>query len=70
MHAYQEALAATSTRQAPWYIVPADDKSTTRLIVSRIILDALKKLKLEYPQLSPERQKELQAARKLLAKKS
>jgi hypothetical protein len=51
-------------------VVPADDKATTRLIVSRIIVDALKELKLEYPKLSPERQQELQASRKLLTKKS
>jgi PPK2 family polyphosphate:nucleotide phosphotransferase len=70
MKAYEACLGATSTAAAPWYIVPADDKSTTRLIVSRIVLDALKKLKLEYPTLSPERQRELQAIRKLLAKRS
>jgi PPK2 family polyphosphate:nucleotide phosphotransferase len=69
MKAYEACLSATSTAAAPWYVVPADDKSTTRLIVSRIILDALKELKLEYPKLNPQRRRELQAIRKLLAKK-
>jgi PPK2 family polyphosphate:nucleotide phosphotransferase len=69
MKAYEACLSATSTAAAPWYVVPADDKSTTRLIVSRIILDALKELKLEYPKLNPVRRRELQAIRKLLAKK-
>ena len=69
MKAYEACLSATSTATAPWYVVPADDKETSRLIVSRIIVDALKELKLEYPTLSPQRQKELQAIRKLLANK-
>ncbi|MBZ5636345.1 MAG: polyphosphate kinase 2 family protein [Acidobacteriia bacterium] len=68
MKAYEACLSATSTETAPWYVVPADDKETTRLIVSRIILDTFKELKLEYPTLSPQRRRELQAIRKLLAK--
>jgi len=67
MKAYEECLSATSTAAAPWYAVPADDKATTRLIVSRIILDTFKKLKLEYPKLSPERLQELRKIRRLLA---
>jgi len=68
MKAYEECLSETSTETAPWYVVPADDKATTRLIVSRIILDAFKDLKLEYPQLSPERLQELRKIRKLLTR--
>ena len=68
MKAYEECLSATSTAAAPWYIVPADDKATTRLIVSRIVLDAFKDLKLEYPRLSPERLQELRKIRKLLTR--
>jgi hypothetical protein len=49
MKAYEECLSATSTRDAPWYIVPADDKENARLIVSRIVLDALGELKMTYP---------------------
>jgi PPK2 family polyphosphate:nucleotide phosphotransferase len=67
MKAYEECLSATSTTTAPWHAVPADDKATTRLIVSRIILDTLKELKLEYPKLSPERLQELRKIRRLLA---
>ena len=68
MHAYEACLGATSTRNAPWFVVPADDKENARLIVSRIILDALKELKMTYPQLDAKRQKELQSIRKLLIK--
>ena len=66
--AYEACLAATSTRNAPWYVVPADDKETTQLIVSHVILSTLRDLKLAYPKLGPERQQELEAARKLLQK--
>lgn len=68
MKAYEACLTATSTRAAPWYIVPADDKQNARLIVSQIILDAFNRLKLGYPRLSSKRQRELQAIRKTLAK--
>jgi len=68
MHAYQEALAATSTSQAPWYVVPADDKENARLIVSQIIVDTLESLDMRYPPTSPERRRELQAIRRSLAK--
>jgi PPK2 family polyphosphate:nucleotide phosphotransferase len=68
MKAYEACLSATSTRAAPWYIVPADDKSDAQLIVSRIILDALRGLKMPYPKLNPERKRELEAIRKLLVK--
>jgi PPK2 family polyphosphate:nucleotide phosphotransferase len=68
MKAYEECLSATSTATGPWYIVPADDKATTRLIVSRIVLDTFKDLDLQYPQLSPARVQELRRIRKLLVK--
>ena len=42
MKAYEDCLDATSTRHAPWYVVPADDKRNARLIISRIVLDALR----------------------------
>jgi len=67
MRAYQEALGATSTRHAPWYVIPADDKQNARLIVSQIILDTLEGLKMHTPPTSPERMRELQAIRKRLA---
>lgn len=67
MNAYQACLSATSTRQAPWYVVPADDKENARLIVSQIILDTLQGWKLDYPKLSDEKRQELRSIRKLLA---
>ncbi len=68
MQAYQEAIAATSTKASPWYIVPADDKRNARLIVSRILLAHLEKLNLSYPTVGPERRRELQAIRRRLLK--
>jgi PPK2 family polyphosphate:nucleotide phosphotransferase len=68
MNAYEACLSATSTRRAPWYIVPADDKENARLIISQVILDTLAQLKLHYPKTSPARRKELRAIRRLLAK--
>ena len=49
MKAYEECLSSTSTREAPWYVVPADDKMNARLIVSQIILDTLEGLEMSYP---------------------
>ena len=68
MMAYEECLGATSTREAPWYVVPADDKENARLIVSQIILDTLQGLKMTYPKTSAEHRRELQSIRKRLAK--
>ncbi len=68
MEAYEACLHATSTHHAPWYVVPADDKENARLIVSRIVLDALEGLKMAYPKTTEKRQMELQSIRKLLAK--
>jgi PPK2 family polyphosphate:nucleotide phosphotransferase len=70
MHAYRECLEATSTRQSPWYVVPADDKENTRLIVSQIILETLEGLKMRYPATSPERRRQLQAIRRRLVKQA
>ena len=66
MNAYEAALEATSTREAPWYIVPADDKENARLIISEVIVETLKKLKMSYPKPTPEHLKELRAIRKEL----
>lgn len=68
MEAYEECLSATSTRNTPWYVVPADDKENTRLIVSQIVLDALNELKMTYPITTKKRQRELKSIRKLLEK--
>jgi PPK2 family polyphosphate:nucleotide phosphotransferase len=61
--AYERCLSATSTRQAPWYVVPADDKGHARLIVSQIVLDTLQALRLRYPALTAARRRELRAIR-------
>jgi PPK2 family polyphosphate:nucleotide phosphotransferase len=66
--AYEACLQATSTRRAPWYVVPADDKETARLIVSQVILDSFERLKMTYPKTSPQRRRELLSIRKKLAK--
>lgn len=68
MEAYEACLSATSTKQAPWYIVPADDKENARLIVSEIILDTFKTLKMNYPKGDAKRQKDLLLIRDQLAK--
>jgi PPK2 family polyphosphate:nucleotide phosphotransferase len=66
MSAYEHCLTATSTDHAPWYVVPADDKQNARLIVSQIVLEALRSLKPSYPGTSRERAKALQEIRKKL----
>ena len=66
--AYEECLSATSTHHAPWYVVPADDKDDARLIVSQIVLDALRGLKPSYPETTQKHREELKSIRKMLAK--
>jgi PPK2 family polyphosphate:nucleotide phosphotransferase len=67
MHAYAKALSATSTRDSPWYVVPADDKKNARLIISSVVNQTLESLGLAYPKLDRRRIAELKAARRLLA---
>ena len=66
MHAYEEALNATSRPWAPWYAIPADDKPFMRLAVAQIIVKTLEKLGLRYPKLNKSEQIELQKMRRLL----
>jgi PPK2 family polyphosphate:nucleotide phosphotransferase len=66
--AFEDCLQATSTRQAPWYVVPADDKENARLIIAQIVLEALEDLKLTHPKTTPKRRAELLAIRKQLVK--
>jgi PPK2 family polyphosphate:nucleotide phosphotransferase len=66
--AYERCLSATSTRHAPWYVVPADDKENARLIVSRIVLDTLEALKMTYPRTDSKHRHELLSIRKRLSK--
>ena len=67
MSAYEKCLSATSTRDAPWYIIPADDKENARLIASQVVLNTLRGLDPEFPKTSPERRAQLLAVRKQLA---
>ena len=64
MKAYEECLSATSTSDAAWFVVPADDKENARLIVSRILLDSLEELKMTYPKTNVARRRELLSIRK------
>jgi PPK2 family polyphosphate:nucleotide phosphotransferase len=66
MKAYEAAIRATASRRAPWFVVPADNKWFTRLVVAAAIVDALQRLDLAYPQVDAARRKELLAARRLL----
>jgi len=68
--AYEDALSATSTKKAPWYIIPADSKPFARAVVAEIIVAAINDLKLEYPKISPEKMAKLVAARNILEKKT
>lgn len=68
MKAFGECLSATSTKEAAWYVVPADDKENARLIVSQIVLDTLEGLKLTYPETTKEHRQELLSIREQLAK--
>ncbi len=66
MHAYEEAIRATATDEAPWYVVPADNKWFTRVVVAAGIIDALASLGLSYPQVDGARRRDLAAARRTL----
>lgn len=56
MKAYEDAINATATEKAPWYVVPADDKKNMRLIVGQILIEELRKMNMSYPETTPERQ--------------
>ncbi|MEI6076169.1 MAG: ADP-polyphosphate phosphotransferase [Verrucomicrobiota bacterium] len=66
--AYEDCLTATSTQNAPWFVVPADDKENARLIISQVVLDALQDLPMDYPKLDAQRLEELRRFKKLLVK--
>ena len=66
MKAYEACLSATTNPPSPWYIVPADDKENAHLIISQVIVDTLKGLKMSYPQADAKRRKELLQMRKSL----
>ena len=64
--AYEEAIRNTASKHAPWYVVPADNKWFTRLIVAGAVVDAIAELKLAYPEVGPDKRKALQGARRAL----
>ncbi len=61
--AYEEAIAATTTEEAPWYIIPADDKWYARLAIAHVIVDKFRTLKISYPSVSEKQKAELQSAK-------
>jgi PPK2 family polyphosphate:nucleotide phosphotransferase len=67
--AYEDMIRNTSTEEAPWYVVPADNKWFTRLVVSTVLVDTLESLDLAYPKVGAAERKELEAAKKLLVSK-
>jgi polyphosphate kinase 2 (PPK2 family) len=66
MEAYEETIRETATEESPWYVVPADNKWFTRVIVAAAVIDALASLDVEYPKVSPAKKEELAAARTAL----
>jgi len=66
MEAYEDMLAETSTEHAPWYVVPADHKWFMRMAVADVVVSTLEKLKPEFPTITEEKRRELEAARKAL----
>jgi PPK2 family polyphosphate:nucleotide phosphotransferase len=68
-NAYEEMIRNTASEEAPWYVVPADNKWFTRLVISTVLVDTLESLNLSYPKVDPAKRKELEAAKKLLLSK-
>jgi PPK2 family polyphosphate:nucleotide phosphotransferase len=66
--AYEDLIRNTASEDAPWYVVPADNKWFTRLVLSSVIVNTLEELKLSYPKVDAAKRKELAAAKKLLLK--
>ncbi|HET9305247.1 MAG TPA: polyphosphate kinase 2 family protein [Candidatus Sulfotelmatobacter sp.] len=64
--AYEDMIRNTATKHAPWYVVPADNKWFSRLVISTVIVDTLESLGLEYPNVDAAKRKELEAAKKIL----
>jgi hypothetical protein len=66
MKAYEETIRETATEDSPWYVVPADNKWFTRVVVAAAIVDTLASLNLQYPKVDAAKKKELAQAKKLL----
>jgi PPK2 family polyphosphate:nucleotide phosphotransferase len=70
MEAYEDMIQHTATREAPWYVVPADNKWFTRVVVASVVIEALASLDLQYPEVSSQKLKELAAAKRTLMRAS
>ena len=68
MEAYEACLSETSTADAPWYVIPADDKLTARILVSKVVTETLNDMKMSYPMTDAMRKQELAAMRAVLAR--
>jgi PPK2 family polyphosphate:nucleotide phosphotransferase len=66
MNAYEDMIRNTSTKDAPWYVIPADNKWFTRLVVAATVIDALESLNLKYPEVNEAKLKELAEAKSIL----
>jgi PPK2 family polyphosphate:nucleotide phosphotransferase len=66
MAAYQRAIRATASKHAPWYVVPADNKWFTRLVVASVIVETVERLDLHYPRVDAAKKRDLDSARKSL----
>jgi len=69
LRAYEDAIRETSTKRAPWFVVPADKKWFTRLVVAAAVVDALQDLDLQFPKVDARKRRELRAARRLLVRR-
>jgi len=70
MRAYEAAIRATASNRAPWFVVPADKKWFTRLVVAAAIVEAVEQLDLTYPKVDAEKKKELATVRAALARET
>lgn len=66
MEAYEQCLKHTSTDYAPWYVIPGDDKKNARLIISHILVERMKRLKMRYPEVTEQQEKILEQMRQAL----
>lgn len=66
MQAYDDLIRNTSTKDSPWYVVPADNKSYARIVIASAIIDAMDQMNLRYPEVSKEKRAELLAVRRSL----
>ncbi len=66
MEAFEECIDATSTDEAPWHVIPSNHKWVSRALVAKILVDTIQSLGLKYPEVTPERLKQIEAAKKQL----